>query len=138
MLTAEHDSELDGSSVRDDELPDFGKINDTIIMDRGEKRVLDEGSDSSLGNKKLRESPPFKDAGSDAGLSLLDPLVKRSVVKDVMTSQDRGRVSVWPLDVTSYRKSDNEPDTGHTEEKQLLPSSFKTLDVIVDLLFHFI
>ncbi|CAI9109948.1 OLC1v1009892C3 [Oldenlandia corymbosa var. corymbosa] len=127
MPAAEHDSELDGSSVRDDELPDFGRINDTMIMDRGEKRVLDQGSDSSLGNKKLRESPPLEDAGSNAGLSLLDPPVRRSVVEDVMMSQ--GGASSLPLDVTSYPKSDNEPDTGHTEEKQLLPGSFKTLDL---------
>lgn len=111
------------------EFPEFEKAN--TLMDRGEKRTLDDDF-TLMASKKPRELAPSKDGPSDGCLHLSDSLEKQQTPKAPITSEVEAVTSPNEkrlLDMSLYPRNNIEPCTDFTEEKELFPGSFKTCDL---------
>ncbi|XP_052207346.1 uncharacterized protein At4g26450 isoform X2 [Diospyros lotus] len=114
--------------------PGFGSSS-SMIMERGEKRAVQDGDNSRdrEGIKKPREWPPSLVTQTDEylhtsnlkGKQLSSQEGTSSLGKEVILATDQDR----PLDVSLFQGGDAGPCMEYTEEKQLFPSSFKTCDL---------
>ncbi|PIN11868.1 hypothetical protein CDL12_15527 [Handroanthus impetiginosus] len=110
-------------------LSGFGSSN-SMLMERGEKRVMDNDIDCREGSKKLRQWVPSMDVQSDGCLPLSSAMDNRLTLHEHRTPQS-SHVTLSPeqnsLSVSLFSKG---PESSEfMQEKQLFPGSFKTCDL---------